>query len=62
MTGPQSFIGYWNAVEAKFQSYYRCLIADTDISADDIAAAQDEEWTPEDAAVEFGKQHDLIRW
>jgi hypothetical protein len=59
MTGnqePQSFIDYWNAVDAELQKHFCIDTADSGIEPDMLAAAQEEGQTPEDFALWFGQK------
>ena len=56
---PTPFIDYWNAVDAALMRFFGIDTGDTGLSADQIAEAQEEGWTPEELAHWYGKKYDL---
>lgn len=56
---PESFIAYWDAVDAAMKQHFGVDTMDTGIEADELAAAQEEGRTPEDAALWFGTKYGL---
>ena len=59
MTAEQSFIEYWEAVDAAMLKFFGIDTSDAGIEADLIASAQEQCQTPEDFARWYGDKHDL---
>ena len=56
---PESFMDYWNAVDAALMEHFGIDTGDAGIEPDQIAAAQEEAWTPEEFALWFGDKYGL---
>jgi hypothetical protein len=56
---PSPFMDYWNAVDAALLKFFGIDTADTGLTAEQIAEAQEEGWTPEDLVRWYGKKYDL---
>ena len=56
---PESFIDYWDAVDAALLRFFGIDTWDTNMDADQIAEAQEEGWMPEELARWYGNKHDL---
>jgi hypothetical protein len=54
MSDHQSFIGYWNAVDAALLRFFGLDSSDSTMDADQIAEAQEQGWTPEQLARWYG--------
>jgi hypothetical protein len=56
---PESFMDYWNAVDAALEKHFSIDTSDAGIEPDVIAGAQEEGWTPEEFALWFGEKYGL---
>ena len=56
---PESFMDYWNAVDAALKKHFCIDTADAGIEPDMLAAAQEENQTPEEFALWFGEKYGL---
>ena len=56
---PTPFIDYWNALDAALLRFFGIDTADTGLTAEQIAEAQEEGRTPEDLARWYGDKYDL---
>lgn len=56
---PESFMDYWNAVDAALMKHFCIDTADAGIEPDMLAAAQEENQTPEEFALWFGGKYGL---
>ena len=59
MNDNQSFIAYWEAVDAAMLKFFGIDTADAGLDEGLIASAQEEGQTPEDFARWYGEKHDL---
>jgi hypothetical protein len=53
------FLDYWNAVDAAMLKHFGINTCDAGITAELVAGAQDEGWTPDELAQWFGNKYDL---
>jgi hypothetical protein len=56
---PESFMDYWNAVDAALMQRFGIDTSDAGIEPDVLAGAQEEGQTPEDFALWFGEKYGL---
>ena len=56
---PESFMDYWNAIDAALMKHFCIDTGDAGIELDEIAGAQEEGQTPEDFALWFGEKYGL---
>jgi hypothetical protein len=56
---PQSFMDYWNEVDAVMMKLFGIDTGDAGIEPDRLAGAQEEGQTPEDFALWFGEKYGL---
>ncbi|PZR93746.1 MAG: hypothetical protein DLM68_00625 [Hyphomicrobiales bacterium] len=56
---PESFMDYWNAVDAALMKHFGIDTSDAGIEPDMLAGAQEENQTPEDFALWFGEKYGL---
>lgn len=56
---PSPFMDYWNAVDAALRKFFGIDTADTGLTAERIAEAQEEGSTPEELARWYGEKYDL---
>jgi hypothetical protein len=56
---PQSFVDYWNEVDAAMTKLFGIDTGDAGIEPDLLAAVQEEGQTPEDFALWFGEKYGL---
>ncbi len=56
---PESFMDYWNEVDAALMEHFGVDNGDAGIEPDLLAGAQEEGQTPEDFALWFGEKYGL---
>jgi hypothetical protein len=52
---PESFMDYWNRIDAALMKRFGIDTADAGIEPDMLAGVQEENWTPEEFALWYGE-------